>query len=68
MTQEKENKNGNVTGRTPDYKGDGVAVWVNNDKNGNQYLAIKILGSITLAAFRPKEEAKLAEAAKEVTQ
>ena len=35
----------------------GVAVWVNKDKNGNQYLSIKLLNSIILKAFKhkPKE-------------
>ena len=44
--------------RKPDFKGDGVAVWINTDKNGNQYLGIKLLGAITatLAAFPQKRE------------
>ncbi len=44
------------TGRKPDFKGDGVAVWKNKDKNGKEYLAVKILGGITIHAFQPKEE------------
>ncbi len=40
----------------PTYKGDGVAVWVRKDKNGKEYLSIKILNSITVAAFLPKAE------------
>lgn len=44
-------------GRRPDYSGDGVAVWVNTDKNGNAYLAIKILNSFTVRAFPQKEVA-----------
>lgn len=43
----------------PSYKGDGVAVWVNTDKNGNEYLSIKLLNSINVAAFPypyPKKE------------
>ena len=65
MTQENniENKEVNkevsteqkAPGRRPDFKGDGVAVWVNLDKNGNKYLAIKILGGLTVRAFPPKE-------------
>jgi len=44
-------------GREPDYKGDGVAVWINQDKNGNNYLSVKILNSIRVNAFRnePKQ-------------
>jgi hypothetical protein len=36
---ETENK-----GRAPDFSGDGVAVWVNVDKNNNKYLSVKVLG------------------------
>ena len=45
-------------GKQPDYKGDGVAVWINKDKNGKTYLSIKLLGSIIVAAFKnePKEQ------------
>lgn len=38
MNQE-ENK-----GRRPDYSGDGVAVWKKLDKNGKEYLSVKVLG------------------------
>ena len=43
--------------RQPDYKGDGVAVWKKNDKNGKLYLSIKVLGCY-LNAFKnePKPE------------
>jgi hypothetical protein len=51
MTQETKQ------GRKPDFKGDGVAVWV-NEKDGNKYLSIKLLGSINVAAWKnePKEK------------
>tara|TARA_R100001594_G_scaffold147038_1_gene199431 strand:+ start:1567 stop:1722 length:156 start_codon:yes stop_codon:yes gene_type:complete len=44
-------------GREPDYKGDGVAIWINQDKNGKNYLSVKILNSIRVNAFKnePKE-------------
>ena len=29
----------------PDYSGDGVAIWNATDKNGKQYLKVKILGT-----------------------
>jgi len=47
-------------GRVPDYKGDGVAVWVEQDKNKKPYLSIKLLGSVNVRAFKnePKEEPK----------
>ena len=35
----------------PDYKGDGVAVWIAKDKNNVEYLSIKVLGAVTLRAF-----------------
>ena len=49
-----------MTGKRPDYKGDGIAVWVSKDKNGKTYLSINLLGSIHLAAFKnePKPESK----------
>ena len=38
-------------GATPDYKGDGVAVWLRTDKNGKQFLSICVAGSINVAAW-----------------
>ena len=43
---------GKEKGPVPDYKGDGVAVWINKDKNGKQYLGIKLLNSISVNAFK----------------
>lgn len=47
------------TGREPDFKGDGVAVWV-NEKDGKKSLAIKIVGHEYIYAFRyiPKPKPK----------
>ena len=44
--------------RAPDYKGDGVAVWVKQTREGKPYLSIKLLGSVNVAAFKnePKEQ------------
>lgn len=39
-------------GKQPDYKGEGVAVWINTDKNGKKYLSIKVLGVIKVNAFK----------------
>ena len=38
--------------RHPDFKGDGVAVWINYDKNNNQYLSISILGNLKINVFK----------------
>ena len=38
-------------GSPPNFKGDGIAVWVNLDKNGKQYLTIKIVGHNNINAF-----------------
>lgn len=46
------------TGTPPDFKGDGVAVWINKDKNGNQYLAISLLGKTGFKVNAFKYEAK----------
>lgn len=44
--------------RQPDYKGDGVAVWVGETKDKEPMLTIKVLNSISVKAFKnePKEE------------
>ena len=49
-------ENNEKQGRAPDYKGDGVAVWVNQTKDGKQYLSIAVLNSIRLAAFKNQPE------------
>ena len=40
--------------KIPNYTNDGVAVWVNMDKNNNKYLSIKIVGHSTIYAFEHK--------------
>lgn len=52
------NNNKRFVPTPPNYKGEGVSVWVGIDKNNNQYLKIKILGNINLMAFKyqPKEK------------
>jgi calcineurin-like phosphoesterase len=57
MTEETKSK-----GSAPDYKGEGVAIWIKTAKNGNKYLSINVLGSIHLTAFKnepKKEETKI---------
>lgn len=43
--------------RSPDFKGDGVAIWKGVDKDGNVMLNVKVLGH-NIPCFRnqPKEE------------
>jgi len=38
-------------GRQPDFKGDGVAVWVNDSQHG-KFLSIKIVGHEYVKAFK----------------
>ena len=56
MTEEKK-------GKRPDYKGDGIAVWVNKTKEGKTFLNVSLLGgAIRLPAWKNeprKEEAAL---------
>jgi len=42
--------------RGPDYKGDGVSVWRNTDRNGVTYLRIVVLDSIKLRAYERDNE------------
>ncbi len=46
------NAPGETPGKKPDFKGEGVAVWVNTDKNGNDYLSIKLVGHEKVIAFK----------------
>lgn len=42
-------------GRQPDFKNnEGLAIWINKDKNGEDYLSVVLLGTIRLAAFKNK--------------
>ena len=45
-------------GSSPDYKGDGVAIWVNLDKNGKQFLSVKLAGHNPVNAWKhePKQQ------------
>lgn len=48
-----------IKGKRPDFKSDGVAVWVNKKENGEKYLSISLLGgTMKLVAWKnqPKEE------------
>ena len=50
--QKEEVKEVKPKGKAPDYKGDGVAVWIEKDKNGKAYLSIKILNGMHVNAFK----------------
>lgn len=52
MTEDKKPE-----GRKPDFKGDGVAVWV-NEKDGKKSLGIKLAGHDYVYAYENKEEEK----------
>ena len=43
-------------GKAPDYTSDGAAAWINKDKNGNEYISVKILGQITVNLFPNKNK------------
>lgn len=45
-------------GRHPDFKGDGIAGWLNTDKNGKPYFNIKMVGHDYVKMFKnePKEK------------
>jgi hypothetical protein len=40
------------TTKKPDYIGDGIAIWLNTDKNNNSYLSIKMIGHNTVYASK----------------
>lgn len=44
--------------RPPDFKSDGVAVWVNKDRKKRKYLSIQIVGLKTVVAFHVDYYAK----------
>ena len=54
------NKMSEEKGTVPDYKGDGIAVWIKQKKDGEKYLSICLLGGLNLPAWKytpkPKEE------------
>jgi len=47
-----ENENKQFEPKAPDFTGDGVAVWIRQDKNGNDFLSIKTTGHNTITAFK----------------
>jgi len=65
VSYREQQKNGNVSAynkdiaRHPAFKGNGVDVWINVDKNGQKYLSVKILNSSVVNCW--KYEPKPAE-------
>ena len=47
-------------GNPPDFSGDGLAIWVNKDKNGENYLTIQLFGKngvrVNCFKVKPKSE------------
>lgn len=41
--------------RKPDFKGNGIAVWLGRTKEGKEYLYIKLLNSIVIPAWKNEE-------------
>ena len=56
MKMEQQNKS---EARQPDFVGNGLAVWVNLNKNGEKYLSIILLNSINLKAFKNKPKPEI---------
>ena len=56
MTQETLSNQNQTQGhlRGPDFVGDGIAAWINQDKNGKDYLSVKLFGQIRVACFKPE--------------
>ena len=46
--------------RKPDFRGEGISVWVTTKSDGEPFLYVKVLGNITLRAWKnkPKEPPK----------
>jgi sensor domain CHASE-containing protein len=45
-----------MTKKKPSFRGDGIAIWENKDKNKNPYLTVQLLGSIRVNAFPIRED------------
>jgi hypothetical protein len=50
--KEKEEDKKEFEPRRPDFTNDGVAVWKNTDKDGKEYITIKIVGHTTMYAMK----------------
>lgn len=51
------------TPRAPDFRGDGIAIWKDTDKNGDTFLKVSVLGgkAINCFKFEPKPKKKGAD-------
>ena len=50
-----------VNGRAPDFRVDGVAVWVNETKNKEKYLTVKMVGHTAVNVFKNNPKPKVTE-------
>ena len=41
---------------SPAYSGDGIAIWKSNDKNGKEFLKVKVLGGKPINCFQVEEK------------
>lgn len=40
--------------RGPDFVGEGLAIWLNQDKNGKTYASVKVFGQFRVPCFKPE--------------
>jgi hypothetical protein len=43
---------------TPDYSGDGIAIWKAKDKNNKEFLKVKVLGGNSINCFQVEKKQK----------
>ena len=47
--------------RQPDFKGSGIDIWKETDKNGKTYLKVKVLNGSTVNVFKNEPKPKKSE-------
>ena len=47
---------GEFQARKFDFTGNGIAIWEDQDSNGNKILKVKVLSMQTIVCFKPKEQ------------
>jgi|TARA_Y100000034_G_C6650891_1_gene284873 hypothetical protein len=40
----------------PSYSGDGIAIWKSKDRNGKEYLKVKVLGGNAINCFKVEDK------------
>ena len=56
--QKKMVEEGEFIPRKPDFHGDGVAIWKAEDKNGEVFLKVSVLGGKAINCFKIEEKPK----------